>query len=85
MNEEDHFRIMAMQKGGDIREVFNRLATAAKTIEKVLKFAYNEHLGAITTCPTNCGTGLRASVHVRLPLLEKHKDKMDEIAKKYYV
>jgi len=34
-----------------------------------LKFAFSDHLGAITTCPTNLGTGVRASVHIKLPFL----------------
>lgn len=41
-----------MQMGGDIREVFDRLARAANHIEKTLIFAKNDHLGAATTCPT---------------------------------
>ena len=46
--------------------MFSRLKRASEHIETVLEFAYNEHLGYITTCPTNLGTGLRASVHVKL-------------------
>ena len=41
-----------MQLGGDIRKVFERLARAAKHIEKQINFAVSDHLGAITTCPT---------------------------------
>merc|ERR1719317_1609362 len=37
------------------------------------EFMWNEHLGFILTCPSNLGTGVRAGVHVRLPLLSKHK------------
>ena len=71
VNEEDQFRIISMQSGGDIREVFNRLKRGAESISNIAEFAINPHLGAITTCPTNCGTGLRASIHVKLPLLSK--------------
>ena len=49
-----------MQKGGDIKAVFERLARAQTAIEKIVKFSYSDHLGYISTCPTNLGTGLRA-------------------------
>jgi len=69
VNEEDQLRIISMQKGSGIREVFDRLSRAAAAIEKIAKFAHDEHLGYITSCPTNLGTALRASVHIRLPEL----------------
>ena len=65
--------------------VFSRLSLAASEIEKVAKFAHDDHLGYITSCPTNLGTDLRASVHIKLPYLSKDKVKFDEIADKYYV
>ena len=49
------------------------------------KFAHDEHLGYITSCPTNLGTALRASVHIKLPCLAKDKKLFNEIADKYYV
>ncbi len=85
VNEEDQLRIISMQKGHDILEVFTRLSTAAGLIEKVAKFAHDDHLGYITSCPTNLGTALRASVHIKLPCLAKQKDKFQAIADKYYV
>lgn len=87
VNEEDQLRIISMQPGADILAVFTRLATAASEIEKVAKFAHDDHLGYITSCPTNLGTALRASVHIKLPLLgnKANKKKFDEIADKYYV
>jgi len=76
-----------MQKGPDILSVFRRLSIAASEIEKVAKFAHDDHLGYITSCPTNCGTALRASVHICLPNLAKKENKgqFDAIAEKYYV
>jgi creatine kinase/arginine kinase len=64
-----------MQPGADILAVFTRLSKAASAIEKVAKFSHDDHLGYITSCPTNLGTALRASVHVKLPLLSKNKSK----------
>jgi len=85
VNEEDQLRIIAMQKDADIAEVFTRLCTAAKKIEEVAKFAHDDHLGYITSCPTNLGTAMRASVHIELPKLAKDKTKFNEIADKYHV
>merc|ERR1712091_70042 len=73
------------QPGADILAVFSRLSTAAGLIEKVAKFSHDDHLGYITSCPTNLGTALRASVHIKLPLLGKNKEKFNAIADKYYV
>jgi len=80
VNEEDQFRIISMQNGADIGAVFKRLSDAAAAIEKVAKFSHDDHLGYITSCPTNCGTALRASVHIHLPLLGKDKEAFQKIA-----
>ena len=72
VNEEDQLRIISMQGGSDLGEVFTRLSKACTHIETVAKFAHDDHLGYITSCPTNLGTALRASVHVKLPYLGKN-------------
>ena len=74
-----------MQNGADLHAVFERLSRAATAIEKVAKFARDDHLGYITSCPTNLGTALRASVHIRLPKLSQKWDEFQAIADKYYV
>jgi len=63
-----------MQQGADILAVFERLSRACAHIEKVSKFSKDDHYGYITSCPTNLGTALRASVHIRLPKLSKQWD-----------
>ena len=75
INEEDELRIISMQPGADIKAVFDRLCRACNEISKIVAFSYDEKYGFITSCPTNLGTALRASVHIRLPKLGK---KMDE-------
>ena len=85
VNEEDQLRIISMQQGAGIKEVFERLSIAATEIEKIAKFSHDEHLGYITSCPTNLGTALRASVHIKLPKLSKDKAKFEEIAATYFV
>merc|ERR1719183_2981181 len=85
VNEEDQLRIISMQPGAGIAEVFDRLCRAAQHIETVCKFSHDEHLGYITSCPTNLGTAMRGSVHIKLPKLMKNKTLFNEIADKYYV
>jgi arginine kinase len=47
---------------------------ALERFEKVAEFSFDDYLGYVTSCPTNLGTAMRASVHVCLPLLSKKKD-----------
>ena len=85
VNEEDQLRIISMQPGSDILDVFDRLSRAAAAIESVAKFAHNDHLGYITSCPTNLGTALRASVHIKLPNLMKDMERFYGIANEFKV
>merc|ERR1719453_2723999 len=85
VNEEDQLRIISMQPGAGIAEVFDRLCRAASHIETVCKFSHDEHLGYITSCPTNLGTAMRGSVHINLPKLMKDKDTFNAVAAEYEV
>merc|ERR1712142_629957 len=73
VNEEDQLRIISMQSGGDVKEVFDRLARGIKAVGDCVKaesgrdFQLSKKFGYIHSCPTNLGTGMRASVHVDLP------------------
>ncbi|KAG7476920.1 hypothetical protein MATL_G00087890 [Megalops atlanticus] len=76
INEEDHTRVISMEKGGNMKRVFERFCRGLKEVERLIQergweFMWNERLGYILTCPSNLGTGLRAGVHVRLPKLSK--------------
>ena len=82
-NEEDHLRIISMQKGANIKEVYERLIKAVNAIESKLPFSRSDRFGYLTFCPTNLGTTIRASVHIALPKLAANKAKLDEIAGKY--
>jgi len=82
-NEEDHLRIISMQQGGDLGQVYRRLVTAANDIEKRVPFSHHDRLGFLTFCPTNLGTTIRASVHIKVPKLAADKAKLDEVAGKY--
>ncbi len=85
VNEEDQLRIISMQRGGNIKEVFERLVRAVKELEKRLVFAFDKHLGYITSCPTNLGTAMRASVHIRLPKLSKNMELLKDITEKHHL
>ena len=74
-----------MQPGANIAAVFERLCRAAKHIETVVEFSHDDHLGYITSCPTNLGTAMRASVHINLPKLMKDKEKFNQVAEEYEV
>ena len=78
-------RIISMQPGADIKAVFDRLCRAAHHIETVIKFSRDDHLGYITSCPTNLGTALRASVHIKLPKLMADKATFNKVADEYEV
>merc|ERR1712080_224852 len=73
VNEEDQLRIISMQQGGDVRGVFDRLARGIKAVQDSVKaesgkdFMLDPKYGYVHSCPTNLGTGMRASVHVDLP------------------
>ena len=81
IGEEDQLRIMVMKKGYLINEVFDELKTMLDLVETIdgLDFAKDDQYGYITSCPTNLGTGMRASVHVKIPNLTK--DGTDKRAK----
>ena len=57
VGEEDHCRIMCMQRGTRLDEVFDRLSSAVRTMDSLCEFAYSPMYGVITSCPTNLGTG----------------------------
>jgi len=69
MNEEDHLRIQCILPGLALRDAYRSARGLAHTIEAKHPFAFDEKLGYLTCCPTNVGTGMRASVMVRLPAL----------------
>ncbi|XP_051898700.1 creatine kinase U-type, mitochondrial-like [Pristis pectinata] len=76
VNEEDHIRVISMEKGGNMKRVFERFCRGLKEVERLIsekgwEFMWNERLGYILTCPSNLGTGLRAGVHMKLPMLSK--------------
>merc|ERR1719230_1752392 len=94
VNEEDHARIVSMEQrvgddhpeGMSMETVWKRFCNAINNVEKIMKeggqeYMYSEHLGYILTCPSNLGTGIRAGVHIKIPLLSKRDEFKDILAK----
>jgi protein arginine kinase len=67
INEEDHFRMQGMRPGLSLRQAFEAIDRVDTELEEQLPYAFDSNLGYLTACPTNLGTGMRASVMVHLP------------------
>lgn len=67
--EEDHIRIQVMKSGLALKEAYELADKIDTEINQSLKYAFDEKLGYLTQCPTNLGTGMRASVMLHLPAL----------------
>jgi protein-arginine kinase len=93
INEGDHLRVMVLIPSADIEAVLSKLARGLAGIERCVAsetqstqpFASHPVLGIITCCPTNLGTGCRASVHMRLPRLVQRLglEGIDEICRRH--
>ncbi len=69
--EEDHLRIQCILPGLALEEAYKNAARTEKRLDEDFDFAYSERLGYLTHCPTNLGTGMRASVMMFLPALSR--------------
>src|SRR3954470_13454083 len=69
INEEDHLRMQAIRSGLQLKSVFKMIDKVDSELETKLDFAFHPQLGFLTACPTNVGTGMRASAMVHLPAL----------------
>ena len=70
VNEEDHIRLQVIKDGFEPDEAYALADKVDNVLSKKLNFAFHEQLGYLTQCPTNLGTGMRASVMLHLPALE---------------
>lgn len=73
VNEEDHLRIQAIGSGCDLQATAQEAFHAEEALEAVCTFSFDPQLGYLTACPTNTGTGMRASLMMHLPMLTLHK------------
>ncbi|MGD9417730.1 MAG: protein arginine kinase [Verrucomicrobiota bacterium JB025] len=67
LNEEDHLRMQAIRSGLQLSEAYEALSALDTELEDKLEFAFDAKLGYLTACPSNLGTGLRASAMLHLP------------------
>lgn len=73
INEEDHLRIQAIGDGLSLFEIAQEAFEAEEALEDVCSFSFDPQLGYLTSCPTNTGTGMRASLMMHLPMLTRYK------------
>ncbi|WP_054693627.1 protein arginine kinase [Syntrophomonas palmitatica] len=69
INEEDHLRIQCILPGLQLAEAYRKAQGIDDRLEKHLNLAFDENRGYLTSCPTNVGTGMRASVMLHLPAI----------------
>lgn len=74
INDDDHLKVQVFSSGFELENTLNFAIELDKKIEEVLGYATSKKYGYLTSMPTNCGTGLKASVMVSLPALEKTKN-----------
>ena len=79
VNEEDHTRIISMELGSDINAVFTRYCQAISQVQSNLQqdgyeFQHSDRLGYVLTCPSQLGTGMRASFMIKIPLFAERED-----------
>lgn len=84
MNEEDHLRIQGFTLGENLNDAAECAFSIDDVLQEHLAFAFDPQWGYLTACPTNAGTGLRASVMLHLPMLtsQKQMGKVNQIAAK---
>lgn len=84
MNEEDHLRIQGFAAGDGLKDAADSAFAVEDALQRHLSFAFDPQLGYLTACPTNAGTGLRASVMLHLPMLTalKQMGKVNQLAAK---
>lgn len=73
VNEEDHVRIQCIYPGLQLEEAYKQADAVDDVLEKELPYAFDEEFGYLTSCPSNTGTGMRASVMMHLPALTMTK------------
>ena len=74
VNEEDHLRLQSLRSGFAVPEAFAAAASLERQLGEELPYSFHEEFGFLTACPTNVGTGLRASVLIHLPGLVLTKE-----------
>jgi protein arginine kinase len=79
VNEEDHLRLQGLSAGFDLETAFREVSELDQAIENEIDVAYSTRLGYLTACPTNVGTGMRASVMLHLPALGMVRAELEKV------
>jgi len=79
VNEEDHLRLQSISPGYSLHEAFAGVRDLDRSLEHELDYAIDPELGYLTGCPTNVGTGLRASVMMHLPALGLVRGELEKV------
>jgi len=79
VNEEDHLRVQSMAPGLDLEQAWNSAQELDRELESRVEFAFSDEYGYLTGCPTNVGTGLRASVMLHLPALGLVRTEIEKV------
>lgn len=74
LNEEDHIRLQGISNGFNLMNAYEELNKIDDILEENVNYAFDEKFGYLTACPTNLGTGMRASVMVHLPALSMNNE-----------
>jgi protein arginine kinase len=74
VNEEDHLRLQVMRSGFALDDAWEQINALDDALESKLTYAFHDQFGYLTACPTNVGTGLRASIMLHLPALGLTKE-----------
>ena len=83
VNEEDMLRIISIEQGANLPKVYARLSHAVNQLSQELDFAFHQKLGWLSSCPSNLGTAMRASVHIQLASLAKSTQVFESLSKRY--
>ena len=79
VNEEDHLRLQSLSPGFSLRDSYDRIRGVDIELEEELGYAFSSQFGYLTGCPTNVGTGLRASVMLHLPALGLVRKELEKV------
>jgi protein arginine kinase len=79
VHEEDHIRLQSLAPGFQLDQAFAAAVDLDRAIESRLELSHSPQLGYLTACPTNVGTGLRASVMLHLPALSLVRSELEKV------
>lgn len=83
VNDKNHLKVISLQEGGNLNEVYDRFVKAVNTIDETFSFTFSSKIGHLTVCPTNLGSATRSSIRMQLPCLKREPQMLEETAEKF--